>query len=338
MKKAKKHADEFEAFGKEFIQLLPVNQLQKMVRKIEAFDGETPKTLLSKIQNQPIKLKRVSDEEQKAFQDKLLKAIRNPAFSSEITNGIRESIRFIKESLRKDDRHSLLLKLVSKADEKVEFICLPFLKSFSDFEQNFILFSKPIKLLEEIKSSVLEKRANLVVELVREISEPLYRNYLEAIWRFSFFIEAEMCPKVTPTFGALVNQSANRLKDFPGLVEAEMKVLRNSFVHKNFEYFLQYDSFVIWDKTTPKVQKTADEIVKIVNNVTSMCVDTFPLVAHLYLLRNFYLDSGLLEMQFKNMPALTSGDALEISKAEEEISTFVKLLTEPMVKFFQTHQ
>lgn len=143
---------------------------------------------------------------------------------------------------------------------------------------------------------------------------------------------------MTPTFGELVNQSANRLKDFPSLVESEMKVLRNSFVHKNFEYFLQYDSFVIWDKNTPKIQKTADEIVEIVNNVTSMCVDTFPLVAHLYLLRNFYLDSGLLEMQFKNIPALTSGDALESSKAEEEISAFVKLLTEPMVKFFQTHQ
>lgn len=195
MKKAKKHSDDFEAFGKEFVQLLPINQLQKVIRKIETFDGETPKTLLSKIQNQSLNLKKISDKEQRAFQDKFLKAIRNPALGSEITAGMRESIKFIKESLKKDARHSLLLKLISKADEKVEFICLPFLKPFSDLEQNFILFSKPVKLLEEIKSSILEKRANLVVELIRELSEPLYKNYLEAIWRFSFFTEAESVQK-----------------------------------------------------------------------------------------------------------------------------------------------
>ncbi|MGI8788873.1 MAG: hypothetical protein ACR2HG_14060 [Pyrinomonadaceae bacterium] len=170
-----------------------------------------------------------------------------------------------------------MLKLINKAGEKVEFISLSLLKRHLELEQNFVLYCKPINLLEKVKINGKEKRANLVVELIREISEPLYRNYLETVWRLSYIAESEMFPLKTLDFGELVNQSANRLKEFPNLVSNEMRLLRNSFTHKNFDYNLQDDSFIIWDKNSPKTKISADEVVKIANDVTLICVEIFPL-------------------------------------------------------------
>jgi len=232
------------------------------------------------------------------------------------------------------------MNLINKADENIEYVSLPFIIPFLDSERNFILFCKPIKLLEEINNSNGERRKNFVVELFREIPQPLYHNYLQVVWALSYLAESKMIPKETKQkkFGSLVYDSATRLKDFPGLVESKMKLLRNSFAHRNFEYNLGDDSFVVWDDNIPKEKMTADEIIKIAKDVTIMCIETFPFTAQLYFLRNFYLNSGLLDISLEKIPALTSGNPLEISKAENELSDFGKLLTEPMRNFFQNNQ
>ena len=331
-------SNDLKSFGEEFFQLLPMNHINKIFRRFESFDGETPKTLLAQVNSETLKLKQLPDKEQTILQDKFLKAVRNPEFASAMKIGIEENIRFIKTLLKKDSRHSLLLKLINKAEEKIEFVSLPLLKSHLELEQNFILYCKPINLLEKVKTNSKEKRANLIVELIREISEPLYKNYLETVWRLSYVAESEMFPLKALDFGELVSQSANRLKEFPNLVLDEMRLLRNSFTHKNYDYNLQDDSFVVWDKNTPRTKKTADEIVKIASEATFMCVETFPLVAQLYLMRNFFLNSGLLETYFQKMPALTSGNPSEISSAEKELSAFAELIIEPMKEFYQKHQ
>jgi len=337
--KESKNINEFEEFGKELINLLPVNNLKKVFKQFEHFDGQTPETLLAKIKSKSLKSKKTSAEEQKSFQAKLLNAIRSPEYASLIKAEYEKSVKHIKKYLEKDSRYSLLINLINKADKNVEFVSLPLLMPFLDMEKNFILFCKPIKLLEEINNSNGEKRKNFVVELFREIPEPLYYKYLETILRLSFLSEKKIFLKDTPRdFGDLVFQSANRLKDFSGLVIGEMKLLRNSFAHNNFKYDFDGDSFDIWDRNTELIKMSADEIVKIANDATLMCVVTFPLIAQLYFLRNFYLDSGLLDIYLQNIPALTSGNALETSKAENEFLAFGQLLTEPMRVFFQKHQ
>ncbi len=339
MKKNKsKNFKEFDEFGKELITLLPMNHMQKLFKQLENFDGETPETLLTKIKNKPLSFPRISDEKQKSFQDKFLSTIRNPKYALLIKAQCEENIKFIKTDLKKDSRYSLLINLTNKADKNIELVSLPFLRPFMDFERNFILFCKPINLLEKINKSVGEKRKNFLVELFREIPEPLYKNYSETVWRLSYLAELKMFPKETPKFGELVNQSMNRLRDFPCLVEGKMKLLRNSFAHNNFEYNLEDDSFVVWDDNTPKTNIAADEILKIAKDVTFMCVETFPLFCQLYLMQNFLIDSGFLETYLENISALTSGNPLEVSKAEKELSDFGEILTEPMRNFFQKHQ
>ena len=66
---------------------------------------------------------------------------------------------------------------------------------------------------------------------------------------------------------------------------------------------------------TPPVKITADEIVKIANDITLMCVETFPLVAQLYLIRNFYINSGFLDLQLEKRSALTSENPEEVLEA-----------------------
>lgn len=337
-KESSEKSNDLKNFSEEIFQLLPMNHINKIFRRFESFDGETPKTLLAQINSETLKLKELPDKEQTILQDNFLKAIRSPEFASAMKNGVEENIKFIKSLLKNDSRHSLLLKLINKADEKVEFVSFSLLKRNLELEQNFVLYCKPINLLEKVKINSKEKRANLVVELIREISEPLYKNYLETVWKLSYIAESEMFPLKTLDFGELVNQSANRLKEFPHLVSNEMWLLRNSFTHKNFDYNLQDDSFIVWDKSKPKTKISADEVVKIAKEVTLMCVEIFPLVSQLYLMRNFFLNSGLLETYFQKMPALTSGNPSEIAKAEKELSAFAELIIKPMKEFYQKHQ
>ena len=334
-----KNSNKIDKFGKEFIGLLSTNQFQKIIRLIENFDGKLPETLLAKIQTNSLNPKKPSIEEQKSFQDKFLNLVRSPEYASQIKFGFEDCIKDIKKRLEKDSRYSQLLNLISEADKNVEFVSLPFLLPFLDSERNFLDFCKPIKLLEEINESSGEERQNSIVDIFKEIPEPLYFTYLQTIWGLSFLSKKKIIPKDIPKdFGDLVFQSANHLKDFSGLVIDEMKLLRNSFAHNNFKYNFDSDSYDIWDRNTQPIKMSASEIVKIANDATLMCVETFPLIAQLYFLRNFYLNSGLLDIYLQNIPALTSGNALEISKAENEISAFGQLLTEPMRVFFQKHQ
>lgn len=335
----KKVDNQIEDFGKEFIKILPINIFQKIFKQIENFDGETPETLISKIKNKSLNYSRLPEKKEKSLRDKFLNAVRSPEYSSMIKTDYKKNIKFLLSLLKKDSRYSLLMKLVNKADKKVDFISISCLMPFMNLEQNFVLSSKPMTLLEKVNDSKGEKRKYFLVELLREIPEPLYRNYLECIWKLSYLAESKMFPEKTPEdLGELVKQSANRLKNFPNLVDVNMKVLRNSFVHKNFEYNLKDDSFIVWDKNSPKTKMTADEIVKISNDATLMCVETFPLVAQLYLLRNFFLNSGFLDLQLEKMPILFSENQSEVSKAEIELSAFAQLMTEPMRNFFQSHQ
>jgi hypothetical protein len=338
MKKEPKKLTALDEFSKEFINVLPMNNFQKIFKQIEGFDGETPETLLWKIKNKSSNFPQISDERQKSLQNKFRKAVYSPEYALQMKTKHEETVKFIKSHLKKDSRYSHLINLINKADKNVDFVSLSFLAPFAHPEQNFILLSKPVKLLEEINNNYGEKRKNFIVELFKEIPEPIYKNYLECIYKLSFVAESEKLPTEICDFGDLVVKSSHRLKDFSGLVASEIKLLRNSFAHNNFKYNLNDDSFIVWDKKTPTTKMSANEIVKIANEVTSMCVETFPLVAQLYLIRNFYLNSGFLDLLLEKMPALISENPEEVSKAEKELSDFGQLLTEPMQNFFQNNQ
>jgi hypothetical protein len=331
-------SDDLKFFSEDLFQLLPMNHIKKIFKRFESFDGETPKTLLAQMNSQTLELKELSEEEQTVLQNNFLKAVCSPDFALAMKTGIADNIKFLETILAKDVRSSHLLKLIDEADKKIKFASISLFWSHLQLEKNFILYCKSINLLEKVKTTRKEKRANHLAELIREISEPLYKNYLETVWRLSYLAESKMFPLKAPDFGELVNQSENRLKDFPNLVSNEMRLFRNSFTHKYFDYNLEDDSFVVWDRKIPKMKKTADEIVKVVSEVTFLCVETFPLVAQYYLMRNLFLNSGLLDAYLQKMPALTSENPLEVSKANKELSDIGQSLFEPMKDFFQRHQ
>ena len=338
-KNMSKNSDELGKFDKEFSSLFSTNQFQKIIRQIENFDGELPETLLTKVKNKGANSSQISEEKQNLLQKSFFDAVNSAEFNLQIKTGFEQNISFIKDSLKKDSRFSQLLKLIKKADENVEFISLPLLFPFLNLEQNFLSFCKPLKFLEKINNSIEEKRKDSLIDLFREIPEKQYAMYLEVIWKLSFLAENKMFPKKKPKpFGNFVSQSAHRLKDYSGLVESKMGLLRNSFYHYNFKYNLAKDSFIIWDDNVPEIKITADKLAEIANDVTSICIVTFPLVAQLYFLRDFFLESGLLDIWLEKMPMIASENPLEISKAENELSTFGRLLTKPMRIFFQNHQ
>lgn len=334
-KKQLRNSHDFEKFGTKLILLLPMKELKKIFSKLEKLDGETPLTLLREITGQPIRTRKNFDVKPSDLQGEALELVRSKEFAVLVKSNTEENIKSLKENLKKDPRYSLLLKLINLADEKIGFVSFLFLKPFLDVEQNFIRFCKPHGLIKNINSSTGERRKNFLVELFKEISEPAYRDYLEVIWKLSFIAQTKIFSIPSPKFGELVNQAQRRLRDYPRLVIGEMKLLRNSFAHNSFEYNLEDDSFIVWDEKTPKTKLTADEITNIANEVTSMCIETFPSVAILYCLRNCFLESGLLECFLQQIPSLTSGIPSEIAKAEAKLLEFQLSLTKPPRDFFQ---
>ncbi|MGI8788874.1 MAG: hypothetical protein ACR2HG_14065 [Pyrinomonadaceae bacterium] len=104
-KESSEKSNDLKNFSEEIFQLLLMNHINKIFRRFESFDGETPKTLLAQINSETLKLKELPDKEQTILQDNFLKAIRSPEFASAMKNGVEENIKFIKSLLKNDSRH-----------------------------------------------------------------------------------------------------------------------------------------------------------------------------------------------------------------------------------------
>lgn len=127
-----------------------------------------------------------------------------------------------------------------------------------------------------------------------------------------------------------------RLLDYPGLVESRAGWLRNSAVHNVPDYVLEEDSVWMWDRKGNREKIRVDELLAMAKSMYTISANTIQRVGQLYMFREFFLQTGLLDMMLNLMPYALANDQEKVALAEQEISSYGAALLEPLEKFCQS--
>jgi hypothetical protein len=335
-KKHNKLSDVEDRFGSRFIRMVP--ELPKLfvnlAERVERFDGTEPRkfitdmkgdfnALAQKLQGRQWRIGRSL----RFLMGKLAARVQAKQFAYQI-------IEITKQAAAADPRYSLLLKLMHKADEKVPFASVIVPLIYADPEKMLIPQSAPLKLLQQAEKLSGEARATVVLDALAKTVEFLYKPYIHTIWMLSYIKERRRPPQ-PPEFGDLVKVTADRLSDYPGLVERDAVWMRNSAVHNLPDYILEEDSLWLWDKNHARPKVRVDDLLRMVQRMYLISANTIQRVGQLYMFREFYLNSGLLDMLLEAVPYIFAGDEEKLASAEQRMMEHAKPLFEPLERFFE---
>jgi len=337
MAKAKDKTVGEDKIQRHLLRLMPElpDLLEKVCAKAERFDGTEPKTFLASVEAD------VNGLVAKLYQRKrrlgrfwafligrVVARAQARVFASEL-------IEMTKQAAAVDSRYSLLLKLMHKTDEKVPFASLIVSFRHGDPKEAMIPQCAPLSLFRQAEETTGEARATLVLDALAKTVEFLYKPYVLTIWILSYVKEGKHPPQ-PPEFGDLVKVTHERLLDYAGLVEPRAGWMRNSAVHNVLDYILEEDSVWMWDRKGDREKIRVDELLAMAQSMYSISARTIQRVGQLYMFREFFLQSGLLDMMLDLMPHALANDQEKAALAEQEISSYGAALLEPLEKFCQS--
>jgi hypothetical protein len=131
-----------------------------------------------------------------------------------------------------------------------------------------------------------------------------------------------------------VRVSHVRLADLPGLVEKDAGWMRNSAVHNLPDYVPEDDSLWLWDRNHPRTKVRVDDLLEMAQRMYVISAATIQRVAQLYMLRDFFLNTGLFDMFLECAPHIFAGDEERLAAAEQQMSEYARSLIEPLENFF----
>jgi hypothetical protein len=193
--------------------------------------------------------------------------------------------------------------------------------------------SMPIRLFKQAEEASGEARATLALEALAKTAEFLYKPYVQTVWALSYVRQGKRPPQA-PEFGDLVRVAHERLGDLPGLVEKDAGWMRNSAVHNLPDYVPEEDSLWMWDRNHPRTKVRVDDLLEMAQRMYIISAATIQRVAQLYMLRDFFLNTGLFDMFVECTPYIFAGDEQRLAAAEQEMSEYATSLLEPLENFF----
>jgi hypothetical protein len=131
-----------------------------------------------------------------------------------------------------------------------------------------------------------------------------------------------------------VIQLALKLKDYPGLVDEDAGWRRNAAAHGHWQYERKDDAIIMWDERHPWSTITVDELYAKLLAMYRIAGPTFARVGQLYLMRNVFFDTGLVDAFIGNIPRFLSTDEAERKAAELEMSEKANNVFGPLRSFF----
>lgn len=249
---------------------------------------------------------------------------------------LRKFLLYLPKAAKKEasanPSYSLLLKLISKADEQVPLISLGALFTAADPANNLRPQCVPLDLIEQAEESKGEARAKAVVRAYLEVSELLYKPYLRRLWLLSCVIRNDW-KKAPDKLGNLVVQLEQRLADHPGLVETDVGWKRNAAGHGHWEYDETDDSLILWDQKRPRTKVPVVELLAQLYRIYQISGPTLTFVAQLYLFRNFMWNTGLIDAFIVRIPQFLSSDEARRAAAEQEMVKKVMKVMEPLENY-----
>lgn len=267
---------------------------------------------------------------------RLLVLLRRYPLGEEFRGFGQQLIRMAKQEAMRNPRASLLLKLISEADETVPLVSIIFLRDATQSLERLRAQLEPADLLVSVDSTSGEDRARALVRAYRETAEWLYEPYLRVLWRLANFAFNEA--KVEPTkFGQLVIQLSQRLQAYPGLVDSEAGWRRNAAAHGHWEYDSNGDLLIMWDDKTPRSSIPVTQLTSRLGDMYQMSGPTIERVAQLYLFRDVFCKTGLLDALCDSIPAFLSLDQERVDAADTCISERAEAAFGPLKKLLEAN-
>lgn len=313
---------------------------EKLADRIERFDGTEPKTFIAGMEKdcediaRRLKGRLLGRRGRRVgrFLWFLLGKLAARA-QAQARQQLGEVIETTKRSAAEDERYSLILKLMRQADEKVPFASLIVSFLYADPKGILIPQSAPLRLFEQAEEASGEARATLALEALAKTAEFLYKPYVQTIWILSYVRQGKRPPQA-PEFGDLVRVAHQRLADLRGLVERDAGWMRNSAVHNLPDYIPEEDSLWMWDRNHARTKVRVDDLLEMAQRMYVISAATIQRVAQLYMLRDFFLNTGLFDMFVECTPYIFAGDEERLAAAEREMSEYARSLIEPLENFF----
>jgi hypothetical protein len=339
MSKRSKNQEKGDEIFRAFLRIFPTlpQVFRRVYKRIENFDYRQPKTVIEKIKKDVEGLPSLVVGNDKVIR-KIVQLLAEASFDSEARRSFENSIRWLKQEAATDSRYSEILRLMGESDARIPFISILVSLRHADPLERLSQQCEPVNLINQAEALKGEARANATLLALGLTVERVYRFYLISIWELSYFRNEEMPPQDPPATGTLLKEVQRRLPDYPHLVEPDAVWMRNSAVHNPCEYNIQTDSVVMWDKNIPRSEVKIDVLLAMVRRIYLVSAITMQRVAQLYLLRNLFLKTGLIEDLVSIMPDALSGDSARQQAAEEHFLKKSGEVVEPMRKFFETNQ
>jgi hypothetical protein len=332
-KSSRDRADEVAAHFLKLIPRLP-KTLNRLAKKIERFDPRAPTTFIADIKAEFAKCTTQLESSDQLVFHRLSTLLSDVLLKAEAQRTLKEVVKMTKSEAAKDPRYSLLLKLMNEADKRVPLVSIVVFMRHGDVEKSLGPQCAPLDLIEQAERERGESRATEVLRALSETYEPLYRQYLITIWGLSFFKEGKIPPVVVPSTGKLIQDTHERLSDYPGLVEPKAGWMRNSAVHNPRQYLLGQDAVMMWDKGGDPRAIPVSDLLAMVQSMYQISGVTIQRVGQLYMFRKLFGDMGLLDGLVEALPMLFSASEDEIQQLDERFTAKAEEMLRPMSEFF----
>jgi len=317
--------------------------VSKMTYLADDFDPRRPAVFIAKFQSLLGEAQRLTQmpppsltPQQTWALKRIIVLLRRYPFGEDLRKFGHQLTRMAKRDAMQDPRASLLLKLISEADQNVPLVSMIFLRGAMQSLERLRSQLEPADLLISLDSTRGDVRARALVRAYRETAEWLYEPYLRVLWRLSNFALRE--EKAEPKkFGQLVIQLSQRLEAYPGLVDSEAGWRRNAAAHRHWEYEAKGDLLIMWDENTPRSSITIDHLISRLNEIYLISGLTIERVAQLYLFRDVFCKTGLLDALCDRMPDFFSLDQERIEAAGTHISNKTETAFGPLKELLKAN-
>lgn len=303
--------------------------------KLGTFDFRQPATILNEIQKEfEEEFSKDSFNINEKDVSRFIETFADISFHEKVKKSIIQASHYAKKIAKKDQRYSLLIRLMKEVDTQVSLLSII---AFSNFHpvSHFRRMCEPADLIIQANKTKGEIRARSVIRSIRETIEMLYNPFLEILWKLSYLRKGQWPPRPP---GSLARQTAKRLQSYPGIIEINANWLRNAASHAQWIYKPSNDSLILWDR---KVSQKRIKVNKLLSTVTDMYRISGPTLLHvyeLYMTRDLLVNTGIIDAFFDSLLISPGKKGIKKGNVEKHIIEEIKAVLSPLEEFIKTHR
>lgn len=294
----------------------------QLTRLLNEFDPATPRTTIEKGKKLLDSYLKMDSVRGRFFVRILKLMLKSEVCKAQAKAQLNELIKTAKTEAERDERYSLLLKLMHESDEQIPFASSIVVHRHADPEKSFLKQMDPLPDLEAARNSAGERRFRHVIEGLRRTVEHLYEPYVKTLVYLSFIRdkkpEDDFKNIDSMTLGVALEHVAARLADYPDLFDSRAPWFRNAITHEIPDYDRATDTLILNDRSK-SARITTDELLEMAESLYQMSAKTVAFVSQLYLFRELFRDTGFFDLCVEYLPRMAvETEVAKIESIEKE--------------------